>query len=112
MTDLSAWRRASYRDVVLAQPFSGRSVLIGDAAHGMSPQLGQGVNMVTGDYSRGAAGFWVEGGEIAYPVHEITIAGNILDLLKHVDAVGSDLRFSGRIGSPSLRIRELSIGGK
>ncbi|HTG02117.1 MAG TPA: TldD/PmbA family protein [Nitrospirota bacterium] len=69
-------------------------------------------NPISGDFSVGATGFWIEKGKKAYPVREITIAGNILDLMRHVDAVGSDLRFSGRIGSPSLRIKELSIGGK
>jgi PmbA protein len=69
-------------------------------------------NPISGDFSVGATGFWIEKGEKAYPVREITIAGNILDLMKHVNAVGSDLRFSGRIGSPSLRIQEVSIGGK
>jgi PmbA protein len=52
--------------------------------------MGQGVNYVTGDYSRGAAGFWVEDGRIAFPVHEITIAGNLRDMLKGVVAVGAD----------------------
>ena len=69
-------------------------------------------NPISGDFSVGATGFWIEKGKKAYPVREITIAGTILDLMKHVDAVGRDLRFSGRIGSPSLRVRELSIGGK
>lgn len=69
-------------------------------------------NHISGDFSVGATGFWIENNRKAYPVREITIAGNILDLMKNVDAVGSDLRFSGRIGSPSLRIRALSIGGK
>lgn len=69
-------------------------------------------NPISGDFSVGATGFWIEKGRKAHPVREITIAGNILDLMKHVDAVGGDLRFSGRIGSPSLRVRELSIGGK
>ncbi len=69
-------------------------------------------NPISGDFSVGATGFWIEKGKKAYPVREITIAGNIIDLMKHVDAVGSDLRFSGRIGSPSIRIKELSIGGK
>jgi PmbA protein len=68
-------------------------------------------NAISGDFSVGAVGFWIEKGKKAYPVREITIAGNILDLMKHVDAVGNDIRFSGRIGCPSLRIRELSIGG-
>lgn len=69
-------------------------------------------NPISGDFSVGATGFWIENGAIAYPVREITIAGNILDLMKNVDAVGSDLRFFGRIGTPSLRVKELSIGGK
>ena len=53
--------------------------------------MGQGVNPVTGDYSRGAAGFWVENGEIAYPVSEITIAGNLLDLYQRIVAIGDDV---------------------
>ncbi len=69
-------------------------------------------NPISGDFSVGATGFWIEKGEKAYPVREITIAGNILDLMKNVAAVGSDIRFSGRIGSPSLLIKELSVGGK
>ncbi|OGW35786.1 MAG: hypothetical protein A2010_16725 [Nitrospirae bacterium GWD2_57_9] len=69
-------------------------------------------NPISGDFSVGATGFWIENGATAYPVREITIAGNILDLMKNVDTVGSDLRFSGRIGSPSLLIKQLSISGK
>jgi PmbA protein len=69
-------------------------------------------NPISGDFSVGATGFRIEKGEKAYPVREITIAGNILDLMKNVAVVGSDIRFSGRIGSPSLLISELSIGGK
>ncbi len=61
--------------------------------------MGQGVNYVTGDYSRGAAGFWVEGGEIAFPVHEITIAGNLRDMFRGIVAVGADVYTMGsRIG--------------
>jgi PmbA protein len=69
-------------------------------------------NPISGDFSVGATGFWIKNGKKAYPVREITIAGNILDLMMNVDAVGNDLRFSGRIGSPSLSVKELSIGGK
>jgi PmbA protein len=69
-------------------------------------------NPISGDYSVGATGFWIEKGKKTYPVREITIAGNFLDLLKDVDAVCHDLRFSGRTGSPTLRIKELSIAGK
>jgi len=69
-------------------------------------------NPISGDFSVGATGFWVEQGKKVFPVREITIAGNILDLMKNVEVVGCDIRFSGRIGSPSLLIKELSIGGK
>jgi PmbA protein len=69
-------------------------------------------NPISGDFSVGATGFWIENGIKAYPVREVTIAGNIIDLMSNIDAVGSDLRFTGRINCPSLRVRELSIGGK
>ncbi len=69
-------------------------------------------NPISGDFSVGATGFWILKGKKAYPVREITIAGNVIDLMKHIDAVGSDIRFSGRIGSPSIRIQDISIGGK
>jgi len=89
--------------------------LIGSVGNGLYVTEVMGMhtaNPISGDFSVGATGFWIEKGKKAYPVREITIAGNILDLMKNVDAVGSDLRFFGRIGSPSLRIKELSIGGK
>jgi PmbA protein len=69
-------------------------------------------NPISGDFSVGATGFWIENGKKAYPVRELTIAGNILDFMKNVDAVASDIRFSGRIGSPSLLVKDISIGGK
>lgn len=68
-------------------------------------------NAISGDFSVGATGFWIENGARAYPVREITIAGNIIDVMRNIDTVCSDLRFSGRIGSPSIRIGELSISG-
>src|SRR5690606_13964818 len=66
--------------------------------------MGQGVNGVTGDYSRGAAGFWVENGRIAYPVQEITIAGNLKDMYRNIVAVGSDVDTRGNIRSGSILI--------
>jgi len=69
-------------------------------------------NAISGDFSVGATGFWIEKGKRAFPVRETTIAGNIIDLMNTIDAVGSDLRFQGRIGCPSLHIKELSIAGK
>jgi len=73
--------------------------------------IGFGVNMVTGDYSRGAAGFWIENGELAYPVEEITIAGNLTAMFADIESVGNDLEFRGRIASPTLKIREMTIAG-
>jgi PmbA protein len=74
--------------------------------------LGHGLNPVTGDISRGAFGLWVENGEIAYPVSEITIAGNLGTLLNQIDMVGNDLEFRGPISGPTLRIQELTIAGE
>jgi PmbA protein len=73
--------------------------------------MGQGVNGVTGDYSRGAAGFWVEDGEIQYPVHEVTIAGNLKDMFRHVVDVGSDIDVRGGIRTGSILLEELTIAG-
>jgi len=73
--------------------------------------MGQGVNYVTGDYSRGAAGFWVEGGRIAYPVHEVTIAGNLRDMLKGIVAVGADTYSLGSKTIGSLLIDRMKIAG-
>ena len=74
--------------------------------------IGFGVNMVTGDYSRGAVGFWIENGELAYPVEEITIAGNLKDMWMHVEAIGNDLVFRGRIASPTVKIAEMTVAGE
>ena len=73
--------------------------------------MGQGVNGVTGDYSRGAAGFWVENGAIAYPVHEVTIAGNLRDIYAGIGAVGSDLDPRGGIRTGSILVGEMTIAG-
>jgi PmbA protein len=73
--------------------------------------IGFGINMVTGDYSRGAAGFWIEGGELAYPVEEITIAGNLKDMFAGIEMIGSDLMFRGRIASPTVKIAEMMLAG-
>src|SRR2546425_224512 len=73
--------------------------------------IGFGINMVTGDYSRGAVGFWIENGELAYPVEEITIAGNLKDMWMGVQAIGNDLVFRGRIASPTVKIAEMTVAG-
>jgi PmbA protein len=74
--------------------------------------IGHGVNIVTGDYSRGAAGLWIENGEFAYPVSEITIAATLQHMLMDVEAAGSDLEFRGSVASPTLLIREMTISGQ
>jgi PmbA protein len=74
--------------------------------------MGQGVNLVTGDYSRGAAGYWVEGGEIRYPVEEITIAGNLRDMFKAIVAVGSDVLSRGGRSSGSILVERMTIAGE
>ena len=73
--------------------------------------IGSGFNPITGDYSRGAAGLWIEGGEIAHPVEEITIAGNFLDMLDSVDAIGGELVWRGRIAAPPLRVAAMTVAG-
>jgi PmbA protein len=73
--------------------------------------IGQGVNVVTGDYSRGAVGLWIENGEFAYPVSEITIAANLRQMLMDVEAAGSDLEFRGSVASPTVLIREMTVSG-
>ncbi|SLM48792.1 Peptidase U62 [Nitrospira japonica] len=73
--------------------------------------IGFGINMVTGDYSRGASGFWIENGELAYPVEEITIAGNLKQMFRDIEMIGSDLIFRGRIASPTIKISEMTVAG-
>jgi PmbA protein len=73
--------------------------------------LGQGINLVTGDYSRGAAGYWVEGGEIRYPVEEITIAGNLRDIFKGIVAVGSDVLVRSGRSCGSILVDNMTIAG-
>jgi PmbA protein len=74
--------------------------------------MGQGINMVTGDYSRGAAGFWIENGTIQYPVAEITIAGNLRDMLKGITAVGDDIDARGGTRVGSILLQEMTIAGE
>ena len=74
--------------------------------------MGQGVNPVTGDYSRGASGFWVEGGEIAHPVQEVTIAGNLKDMLLDIQAVGADVDRRGGIQTGSVLVGRMTVAGE
>lgn len=74
--------------------------------------MGQGVNMVNGDYSRGAAGFWVENGQIQYPVEEITIAGNLKDMFRNIVAVGNDVDYRGNIRAGSILVESMAVAGQ
>jgi len=73
--------------------------------------MGQGVNYVTGDYSRGAAGFWVENGRIVHPVHEVTIAGNLRDMLRQIVAVGADAYTMGTKTTGSVLVERMKVAG-
>jgi PmbA protein len=87
--------------------------IIGDIKSGLyvTETMGHGVNLVTGDYSVGASGMWIENGEIAYPVEEITIAGNLKDMYRNIAAIGNDLIFRGASAAPTIRIEGMTIAG-
>ncbi|MGC1783518.1 MAG: TldD/PmbA family protein [Acidobacteriaceae bacterium] len=74
--------------------------------------IGHGVNIVTGDYSHGASGLWIENGELAYPVEEITVAGNLKDMLHNISAIGNDLIFRSAVACPTLCIEGMTIAGE
>jgi PmbA protein len=74
--------------------------------------MGFGINIVTGDYSRGATGLWIRNGELAFPVSEVTIAGNLNQMLHDLEYIGSDLEFRGSTAAPTLCIREMTVGGR
>jgi PmbA protein len=88
--------------------------IIGGVTRGLyvTDLIGFGVNVVTGDFSQGAVGHWIEEGRLAHPVHEVTIAGNLKAMLRDVDAVGNDLVFRGSSASPTLRVRRMTVSGR
>ncbi len=87
--------------------------IIGDVAAGLyvTGLMGFGTNLVTGDYSRGATGLWIENGKLTHAVEEVTIAGNLAEMLRNVTAIGNDLIFRGSVASPTLRIDGMTIAG-
>jgi PmbA protein len=87
--------------------------IIGDVKAGLyvTSLMGFGVNVVTGDYSRGATGLWIENGVLTHAVEEVTIAGNLGEMLRNVSAIGNDLEFRGAVASPTLRIDGMTIAG-
>jgi len=91
--------------------FDGMLKLLGTGLY-VTELMGQGVNRVTGDYSRGASGFWVENGAIQYPVHEITIAGNLKAMLRNIVAIGNDVDLRGNIRVGSILLDQMAIAGE
>jgi PmbA protein len=88
--------------------------IIGSIKNGfyVTDLIGFGVNIVTGDYSRGASGLWIENGELAYPVEEVTIASNLKDMLKQIEMVGDDLEFRDRVSAPTIKIGRMTVSGE
>jgi PmbA protein len=88
--------------------------IIGGVRQGLyvTELLGYGVNLVTGDFSQGASGLWIENGELAYPVEEITVAGNFKDILNNIAEIGNDLEFRSSIAGPTLRVEGMTIAGE
>ena len=95
-------------------PQGGLPALLKEMGTGLlvTELMGQGVNYVTGDYSRGAFGYWVENGEIQYPVEELTIAGNLRDMLLDIELIGSDSLIRGTKETGSILIGSMTVGGK
>jgi PmbA protein len=87
--------------------------IVADTKSGLyvTEMMGFGFNAVTGDFSRGASGFWIENGKLTHPVSEVTISLNLDDLLKRIDAIGSDLDLRTSTASPTLRISQMTIAG-
>jgi PmbA protein len=88
--------------------------IIGSVKHGLyvTELIGFGVNSVTGDYSRGAGGLWIEDGQLVFPVQEITIAGNLKDMFMSIEMVGNDLRWRSAVVAPTIKISEMMIAGE
>ncbi|MGH9802222.1 MAG: TldD/PmbA family protein, partial [Blastocatellia bacterium] len=78
----------------------------------VTEMIGFGFNPVTGDYSRGASGLWIEDGKLTFPVEEVTIAGNLKEMLKGIEMVGNDLRFRGNIAAPTIKLNRMMVSGE
>ena len=87
--------------------------VVGEVPRGLyvTDLIGFGVDLVSGDYSQGAAGQWIENGRLTHPVNEVTIAGNLKQMLLDVDALGNDLQWRSSAASPTLRIRRMTVSG-
>ena len=108
-------RRASVREIIFSSPAKKLAQeLISGIKEGLyvTEFLGQGANLVTGDYSRGASGLWISGGEFAYPVEEITVAGNLKEMFFNISEIANDLEFRGSVAAPTIRVDGLTVGGE
>ena len=87
--------------------------IVGEVERGLyvTDLIGFGIDLVSGDYSQGAVGHWIEKGRLVHPVHEVTIAGNLQQMLLDVDAMGSDLVWRSSSAAPTLRIRRMTVSG-
>ncbi len=105
--------RPSITNFYLEPGAASREDLIGAIDKGLyvTQMMGQGVNMVTGDYSRGASGFWIENGELTYPVNEVTVAGNLAEMFANLTPA-NDLSFHYGVDSPTVRIDGMTVAGK
>jgi PmbA protein len=103
-----------YTNLYLAPGAHAPEAIIGSVGRGLyvTEMIGFGINLVTGDYSRGAVGFWIENGALAYPVEEITIAGNLRRMLMDIEMVGSDLAFRDQTAAPTLKIARMTVAGR
>lgn len=101
------------RNVFVTHGQQDRAALLRQMGTGLlvTELMGQGLNMVTGDYSRGAGGYWVENGEIQFPVQEVTIAGNLRDMYRNLVAVGSDLDTRGSLRTGSVLLEQMKVAG-
>ncbi len=104
---------ASTSNFVLRAGAESHDAIVSGTARGLyvTEMIGFGFNSVTGDFSRGAAGFWIENGELAYPVSEVTISLNLNELLQRIDAVGNDLDLRTSIASPTIRVGKMTVAG-
>jgi PmbA protein len=103
----------STSNLMLLPGTAGPAELIASVKNGfyVTELIGFGVNGVTGDYSRGAAGMWIENGELTYPVEEVTVAGNLLDMFTALEGIGNDLVLRDRTVSPTLLIGRMVVAG-
>ncbi len=104
---------ASTSNFILGNGTMSHDALVASTPKGLyvTDMMGFGFNAITGDFSRGASGFWVEDGKLTFPVSEVTISSNLDDMLKHVDAVADDLDLKTSTASPTLRVSSMTIGG-